>query len=337
MSWYGVDIGGANLKLADAAGLARTEYFPLWQRPGELAEALAHLWQEAPPSAGLAIAMTGELADCFATKAEGVMAILAAVAQASQDRPVRVYAVGGQWLSVDDAVAAPLRVAAANWHALAKFAGQFAPSGDALLVDIGSTTTDIIPLDAGAPCAIGATDPERLASGELVYTGVERSPVCAIVRTLQWRGCECPVAQELFATAWDAYLILGDLPESPTATHTADGRPATRACAHERLARVLCADRTLFDARDAHRAAIAIAAAQFEQIAQRGRLVIERFSEPPTTIIVSGQGEFLACRLAARLAPAARVVSLTDRLGPQSSRGATAYALAWLAQRELPT
>src|SRR5262249_27130143 len=131
------------------------------------------------------------------------------------------------------------------------FAGRFAPRGPALLIDIGSTTSDIIPLRDGVPVPQGLTDPERLATGELVYTGVQRSPICALIAEAPWRGATCGVAQELFATTWDAYLMLGDLPEEPGDEATADGRPATKACAHDRLARMICADRSLFDEQDA--------------------------------------------------------------------------------------
>ena len=46
--------------------------------------------------------------------------------------------------------------------------------GDSLLVDMGSTTTDLIPLHDGAVTAKGYTDTQRLASDELLYIGVRR-------------------------------------------------------------------------------------------------------------------------------------------------------------------
>ena len=88
----------------------------------------------------------------------------------------------------------------------------------------------------------GCNDTDRLLAGELVYTGVGRTPICAITDWLPWRDARCPVAAEVFATAADAYVILGDLPEQPTDTSTADGRPLTKEFARERLARMICAD-----------------------------------------------------------------------------------------------
>jgi hypothetical protein len=330
VSWLGLDIGGANLKAANGQGRALSRPFPLWQRPDELSLELAALLAASPPADRLAVTMTGELADCFATKTDGVSAICAAAVQAAAGRDVRIYTVDGEFVSVDVAVANPLAVAASNWHALARFAGRFVPSGNALLVDIGSTTTDLIPLADGLPVARGRSDPERLVAGELVYTGVQRTPVCALVPALPWGERVCPVAAELFATTWDAYLVLGDLPEEPENRQTADGRPATRALARDRLARMICADRTLFAADDAQRAAAAISAAQLAKLGIAVRQALGR-AGPPSAVVVGGQGEFLARRLVQKLGWTAAIVSLAERLGPLVSRCAPAHALAVLA------
>lgn len=335
MHWHGLDIGGANLKLADGRGQALSQFFPLWQRPAELPMALAELCRHVPPGDGLAVTMTGELADCFATKADGVAAIVAASQAAAVGRALRFYAVRGRWLSAAEACAAPLATAASNWHALAKFAGRYLPTGASLLLDVGSTTADIIPLNNGVPTAIGATDPERLLHGELCYTGVMRSPLCAAVQAVPWRGKNCPLAQELFATTWDAYLTLGDLPEEPACTHTANGRAATRAAAHDRLARAICADRTMFSADDARVAAQAVAASQTNNLVNAVRQVCAAQPSLPQTVIISGAGEFLARRVASAALPNAETLSLAALLGPTVSRCAPAHAVAVLAGEEL--
>jgi probable H4MPT-linked C1 transfer pathway protein len=181
---------------------------------------------------------------------------------------------------------------------------------------------------------VGQTDTERLLHGELVYTGVERSPLCAVVTAVPYGGRQCPTAHELFATTWDAYLTLGDLPEEPQSTHTADGRPATKAAALDRLARAICADRTMFSDEDATAAATAVARAQAAKIAIAAQGVVRRMPSPPEKIIVSGQGEFLARTVLGKAAWAAPMVSLGDELGPTLSRCATAHALAVLARED---
>ena len=332
MHWLALDIGGANLKAADGLGFAASNFFPLWQRPHELADALGALIATVPLAERLAVTMTGELADCFATKAEGVSHILAAVAKVADPREVRVYLTDGSLVAPASARQRPLMAAASNWHVLACFAGRYAPRGTAMLLDIGSTTCDLIPLENGHPLPLGRTDPERLMSGELVYTGVVRSPVCAVATSLPWHGAQVPTAHERFATTYDAYLTLGDLPEEPDSRHTADGRPATKTAARDRLARTICADRGMFDDQDALAAATAIARAQLSKVAIAAQGVVRRMSSPPTTVVACGQGEFLASRLLERMKLGATLVSLGKELGPDLSRAATAHALAVIAR-----
>ncbi|HUG18116.1 MAG TPA: hydantoinase/oxoprolinase family protein, partial [Planctomycetaceae bacterium] len=155
MSAIGLDIGGANLKLAHSDGRCLSRPFPLWKHPDRLSSELAELLQELPPANTLSVTMTGELADCFQTKREGVRHILSSIQHVAGDREVRVWCTGGEFLDPGFASEYPLLVAAANWHALASWAGQLVPDGCALLVDIGTTTTDIIPLENGVPVSRG--------------------------------------------------------------------------------------------------------------------------------------------------------------------------------------
>jgi probable H4MPT-linked C1 transfer pathway protein len=339
MTWLGLDIGGANLKAADASGFATARPFAIWRAPEKLTSELQSLLANAPPHRRLAVTMTAELADCFETKAAGVRAIVDAVVAAADGRVVSVYATTGEFLAPHEAQNRPLEVAASNWHALAAFAARFCRSSG-LVIDIGSTTSDLIPIVVGRPQAIGMTDPDRLLSGELVYAGVERTPVAAILTHLPWRGVTCPVAAELFATSLDAYLVLGEIPEEPDNHDTADGRPRTHSEAHARLARMVCADATMFSPTDALTAAGAIRAAQAAQLADALARVAARFSTPPESIILSGHGEFLARRLVEEFPWSGgppRVVSLNKELGPALNRCAPAYAIAVLAEERQAT
>lgn len=327
-----LDVGGANLKLADGLGLAVSEPFALWQRPAELTDALRSLLAQAPPVERLALTMTGELCDCYATKREGVLAILEATLAAAGSAEVVVYSVDGAWLTPDETRAAPLSVAASNWRALAAFAGGYAIEGTALCLDVGSTTSDLIPLRNGIPAAQGRTDPERMANGELVYTGVVRTPLAMVCPALPWRRRYCPTAHELFATMLDVYLLLDELPENASDLRTADGRPATKEHAWDRLARSICADRETFGFDEATAAARTAAQHQERLLLGAAHDVSRRFDEPFGTIVVSGQGEFLARRVAQKLQSDAAIVSLTDVLGPKCSEVAPAHALAVLTR-----
>ena len=332
-NYLALDIGGANIKAANGSDYAESYPFALWKEPHSLAQQIRSIISDAPACDHLVVTMTGELADCFATKADGVKFILKAVATGSDNRHTRVYRVDGKQVTPVVAANAPLLVAAANWHALASFATRFAGSGPALLIDVGSTTTDVIPLVQGKPAAVGKTDTERLLAGELVYTGVERSPVCAVLQSTNFRGRACQIVQEFFATMRDVYLIQEKLPEDPACNDTADHRAATKPNARARLARMLAADLEEFNHRDAVALANEAAAAQTALLQASILRVVENMADKPTKLILSGHGEFLAAAaLVGTALESLSRVSLTGEIGPVNSRCAPAYALAVLAR-----
>jgi probable H4MPT-linked C1 transfer pathway protein len=328
-SILGLDIGGANLKAAHNFGRACLRPFELWRSPAGLPGALFALFQAMPEFDLLAVTMTGELCDCFETKRQGVSAILDAVESACHKvakRPIiNVWQTNGQFAPPAEARAAPVLTASSNWLALASYAARFASEGPALVIDVGSTTTDIIPLLDGRPAPRGRTDPERLKSGELVYTGVRRTPLCALL--------EGAVAAEWFATTLDVYVILGQLPEDANDLGTADGRPATRKASQARLARMVCTDFESFTQRDAEQLARKARGRQIAMMRKAIGQVSARLPGPIQTAIVSGSGEFLAWMATddTERGPRPRVISLGHKHGADISQAACAFAVAILA------
>ena len=218
--------------------------------------------------------MTAELSQIFRTKREGVRFVLDAVTAAFPEADVRVYAADGRFLSVAGARIEPLAVAAANWAATAQLVAQSV--SETILIDTGTTTTDIIPIAGGRVAARGRTDHERLREGELVYTGALRTPAEAIAPTVMLHGAPIGVSAEGFALAGDVHLWLGNLTPEDYTVPTPDGRPATREFAGERLARVICADRELLDeaaidaiARSLAEAQVGRVGAAVERVARR--------------------------------------------------------------------
>jgi probable H4MPT-linked C1 transfer pathway protein len=320
----GLDVGGANLKAAHANGFTRHVPFALWKNPAGLAGALQTLLAGAPPHDALAVTMTGELCDCFSGKRQGVAHILDAVEAAAAGRRVRVYTTAGVFVDAKAARARPLEAASANWLALASFAGRFAPQGPALLIDVGTTTTDVIGLTDGKPAPQGRTDPERLASSELVYRGWRRTPLCALMGD---------GAAEFFATTHDVYLVLQMVAEDATDTDTADGQPATRDAAHRRLARMLCADLETSTHQRRQKLAELLNMKLVTALAWAMERRVQRLPGPPRVYIGSGSGEFLLPMVFHNPVwnlPAAPLLSLADRLGKDRSAAACAYAAAVL-------
>ena len=369
MRIVGLDIGGANIKIASTNDATRCESFPLWKQRDDLSEKLVELavGPFADPQL-VALTMTAELADCFETKAEGVEFIIRAVQTAFPAALVRVWMTSGEFAEPDDAIELPGLVAAANWHVLATWAGRAVPSGPALLIDVGSTTTDIIPILDGHPLTCGTTDAERLVHSELVYTGARRTPVCAVVRTIICKGLTIPVAAEVFATTLDVHLINGDISEQPQNCGTADGRPALRKFSLNRMAHMMCCDREELPDEHIQQMAAYVAEQQLQQIsaAVQDRLsYLERIARPDTatdsdeqiaaantrhlsifqaeecvdesdsgvTILLSGSGAFLARKVLAQIDAGriAQVLDLSKMYGGQAAEAACAFAAARLA------
>jgi (4-(4-[2-(gamma-L-glutamylamino)ethyl]phenoxymethyl)furan-2-yl)methanamine synthase len=314
----GLDVGGANTKAAavDADGRVRivSEPFEVWRTPGRLADAIASVvGRLGLADAPVALTTTAELVDVFESKRVGVLSVLDAVAAALPGRSLRVMTTSGVLVEMARARADPLACAAANWVATALLVARSLP--DAILVDCGGTTTDIIPIVAGEVAARGRTDVERLLAGELVYTAALRTNVAAIVSEVPIGGRPCPVSSELFAISADAHLLRGDLTEAQCTCSFPDDRGPRVEHVRARLARVVCADPEQLAAGDLEAIAAAVADAQVAAIAHALARVAARSaqseseseseSEPvpvpvPVPVVAVGVGAFLARAAAAR-------------------------------------
>ncbi|MCA8993894.1 MAG: hypothetical protein KDA88_18050 [Planctomycetaceae bacterium] len=333
MRTLGLDIGGANLKASDGEGLSVSIPFPMWLEWKRLPVALSELIDQFGAINRLAVTMTGELADCFATKSAGVNFILDAVVEAADKREALIWQSGGEFVDVATAREITSLVAAANWHALATWCARLTTSGHGVLIDIGSTTTDIIPLERGVAMPTGRTDPERLLSGELLYFGVRRTPLIGVLHTATLSGVERPLANELFATTYDVFLVLNELPEQPESTDTANSRPATIEEAFSRLARQLCGDTDEFTRDELREFAEQCRATLIGRGVSALRTVYE--GNIPETVIVSGEGGFLAEHLISKcFNGSSEILNLRSTLGELHSNCACAFALARLGTEQ---
>jgi (4-(4-[2-(gamma-L-glutamylamino)ethyl]phenoxymethyl)furan-2-yl)methanamine synthase len=240
----GLDIGGAHLKGAQVDRTGRVTaavQLPcaLWQGLDRLQAALAELRTRLRPGGAVAVTMTGELADLFADRAQGVGRLLDATA-AGWPGELMVWAGKRGFLDAAAARRRVTEVASANWLASGSLAAQRSAQG--VFVDIGSTTTDVLVLAGGAVAHEGSTDRDRLASGELVYSGLTRTPVMALAGEAPFAGRRVAVMNELFATTADVYRVLRLLPEAADQHPAADGGAKTPEASARRLARMIGAD-----------------------------------------------------------------------------------------------
>ena len=302
---FGWDVGGAHVKvsMADAAGavLDVAQWAcPLWQGLDHLERTIDLVferWPDARTDAALhAVTMTGEMVDLFEDRAHGVQAIAAALAQRLGPR-LRFYAGDAGWLTPQSCADGWRSVASANWLATASWIASRVP--DALLIDIGSTTTDIIPIAGGGVVARAATDAGRLATGELVYQGVVRTPLCGIAQRIEFAGETVNVMNEWFATTADVYRLTGELAPHYDLYPSADQGPKTEAASRTRLARMI--------GRDAHEAgsdewrgfALRWRELQLREIgANLARVTAAHPELAAAPLVGAGCGRFLAAALA---------------------------------------
>lgn len=378
LSIIGLDVGGANLKFAvlqanrsvpglthdvleqtDANGAIHyvgSTPFPLWRFPEQLTTVVKNqidFWPNVP----LAVTMTGELADCYANRQQGVAAIVDAITQAAGNRPTSFYGIADRlekcWLTADQARSQWLDVAAANWHATASLVGMELSTPESsnpfsgYLIDLGSTTTDIVPIRRGRPSAIVKTDFERLNAHELVYVGVSRTPICSLISQFDVGVKKMPIARELFATIADAFRIVGEIPADPSSTDTADGKVASRENSLQRMARIVCndflgsmvssdrlADQLLNEQNLVAMSRQAIGQVE-SQISEAIRAVIAGNQDLPYHFVLTGQGEWLAERVIQQLnLPNVSLIKWSAQYGEDVSAAAAAYAVARLAYQQ---
>jgi probable H4MPT-linked C1 transfer pathway protein len=329
----GWDIGGVNTKVARLRSGPEGHTLRTVSLPYEVQrspEALAQVLLAAATELGAelndihAVTMTAELSQAFRTKREGVGFVLDSLQNAFSDSTVYVYTVDGRFIAPADARTRPLSVGASNWAATASWVARTIPT--CVLIDIGTTSSDLIPIINGQVATVGQTDPERLLSGELVYSGALRTPAEAVVQMVPLWGGQAGVAADGFALIGDAHLWRGRLSSEDYTCRAPDGRPATRAFAGERLARMVCADRDMLDDSAIDAIATALADAQVRTLVHALERVRARW--PAITVaVVTGLGDFVAEDAAHRAGLA--TLSLAERLGP-ASRTAPAAAVAWL-------
>jgi probable H4MPT-linked C1 transfer pathway protein len=330
----GWDIGGVNTKVsrvsADAVVAVRSRPYEIQRDLTALPNLLTALAGEvgATPDDAHAVTMTAELSQAFRTKREGVSFVLDGLAAAFPAARIAVYATDGRWMTVDAARGEPLAVAAANWVAAAHIVAAHVQ--DAILVDIGSTTTDIIPVVDGQVVASGRTDPARLLSGELLYLGALRTPIEAIVHAVPLGSGWAGVSAEGFALAGDVYIWTERLKTDQYTVTAPDGRPAPRRFAGERLARVVCADREMLEPAAVDAIAAYVTDAQIARTADAIRRVKERHPALDTGV-VAGLGFFIAEAACQRAG--LRVVPLSEILGTAGAECAPAAAVALLLAR----
>lgn len=319
----GLDIGGANTKLASSDGkITELHYLPLW-KDTTLCLVLKEIAERLRPEK-VALVMSGELADCFEDKEQGIRFIKEAVESTFGSGKTSCINSRGRFQYEDGNLR---ELAAANWAASARFIGK--EIWDCLFVDMGSTTSDIIPIVSGEARA-GHTDFERLLRNELVYTGVLRTNLATILEKVKFGDNWCRVSSELFATTADIYLLLGNIDEANFTCEPADGGGRKKIDAMRRIARLVCADLAEISEAEIY---MIVSQVKEKQISILKEAISELTKRNGLErVVATGLGEFLIKEAVESLG--FEYISVSERWGEQISKVFPAYAAARLLELE---
>ncbi|MDR2707806.1 MAG: H4MPT-linked C1 transfer pathway protein [Nitrososphaerota archaeon] len=343
----GLDIGGANTKAACIQTIEEgvigdvsvlVEYFPVWKNPQSLVHVLRKIRSKVNGSLDVVgVTMTAELSDSYRTKREGVEHILGCVKEVFSDLPIYVLNTNAKLELFRGVLVEPLGVAAANWAATGWLVSQYFEN--CLVVDVGSTSTSIVPVIDGKVAAQGRTDFDKLVCGELVYTGSLRTNLAAIVQTVPVRGGGLStVSSELFALSADVHLVLGNICSEQYTCETADGKGVTYKEALTRLARLVCADMEMLTEEELLEIAGYIYEKQVQQIAKGLSQVYKRIKDVATTkvpILTAGLGkDFLAKKAAEQIKAVDPIMDLGKLLPEKVSLAVPAVGVALMTAKQ---
>jgi len=342
MKIAGFDIGGANTDLAivdfdnDTGEIKNIaidfEYLPMWSNYEDLGEVLINLIKKVDDIDsldGIGISMTAELVDVYETKKEGVLDIANKVKETFQPYNIEIAFIGtDNVLSYKELENSPLEIAAANWIATAQIAAQISP--DCIFIDTGSTTTDIIPIKNGKECAKGRSDFERLATGELVYTGTLRTNLASFLNEIEFNGKSYFLASELFAITADVYNVLDKITLEDYVCDTCDGAGKSKEESAIRISRVLCADLDILSFEDIVEISKYIHKKQVDEITKGLEKVVKK--ENLDLIVTTGLGkDILSYEAANKLN--LKVISMDEILTDEECVVAPAIGTAILVQK----
>ena len=342
----GFDIGGANTKaalLVVESGKVKccrvaVEYFPVWKDPNKLTNVLTALKEKLGVEKldALGVTMTAELSDAYQTKREGVHHILGCVRKAFPNISTLVINTDAELQSIEASLDKPLSVAAANWAATGWLVAQKVKN--AVVIDIGSTSTSIIPIINGKVAAFGKTDLDKLSCGELVYTGSLRTNVATIVQSIPIKGGVVGVSSEVFALSGDVHTVLGHISLQDYSSETADGRGKTVPEAMARLARVVCADTEILSQQEILDMAKYVFSKQVQQVAVAlGRVYnrVKLLAPGQVSVVVTGFGRDFLARKATQKVGADCIVDLGDLMQAEAVLATPAFGVALMTAHRI--
>ena len=210
--YLGWDIGGAHIKLSTIKPNSFSFNIykcNLWKSTDLLKKILHSVCRKYKRGFNIinVITMSGEMCDIFDSRNQGVKHILEIFKNINKEN--YVFSTKKPFFFKLSKKINPESISSANWFATAKFLET--KVNNAIAVDVGSTTTDIIVIKKGVCINKNYSDFSRLQSSELIYMGILRTPIHAVTKEIYSGQKKFSIIPENFSNMSDVYRILSDI------------------------------------------------------------------------------------------------------------------------------
>ena len=220
--YIGWDIGGAHLKscvINNQKTVCSVDLCELWKTK-ELGYIIGQIIEQHAHNGIInnVITMSGEMCDIFENRDQGVKEILNYFKKFAN---THVYTRHCGIVNVKYNKKLQ-NIASANWHVIAKFMSK--KLANAIIIDLGSTTTDFILIKNSKIINKRVDDFSGLSSQELLYVGCLRTPPYIFERSLRINKKDIHIIPENFSSLADVYRIIKKIPKSLYYSSTCDDK-----------------------------------------------------------------------------------------------------------------
>ena len=241
--YIGWDIGGANTKICvfdSNFNIIRVECINIniWSNFIEL----NNLFNKISKDYSLDIisnyiTITAESCDNFSDRKNGILSILKNCNSFILGHKL-FYTNQDRYIDFDSAKNNPEILYSTNWILTSKFVNK--SDNIHLIIDIGSTTTDLIYKNIDVEENIN--DHLRLINNTLLYAGVIRTPISMLLNKVSYFSKSIPLVNEVFSTTGDVFNLTNDINFEKLDYLGADNLEYSKENSFKRLARSIGLD-----------------------------------------------------------------------------------------------
>ncbi len=244
--YIGWDIGGAHTKYTVSFESkdvveCRIIHCELWKSLSKLEDIIENVNFKYKKKFNIInlITMSAEMCDIFCSRKKGVKSILSLFEK--RDFINHIYTKDNEILKLQG-FKKYSSCESTNWMVIADYLKSF--DKNIVAIDLGSTTTDLVLIKNHICVNTRYDDYSGLNTGELLYTGVLRTPIYSVTNSIVLNKKTYNIIPENFSTISDIYRLLNIIKNKSDYTNTADGRSKSIKDTLHRISRVFGFDYT---------------------------------------------------------------------------------------------